>query len=162
MVREVLKNENVSCSVMYDSLWSQGLYSPWNSTGQNTEVGSLSLLQGVFPTQGSNSGLLHCRRILYWLSHQGSPKILEWVACPFSSRSSHPRNWTRVSCIAGRFFTSWLLPVSCFPDGSDGKASAYIARDLGSIPGLGRSPRERNGNPLQYSCLENPMGGGAW
>ena len=45
--------------------------------------------------------------------------------------------------------------------GSDGKASAYDAGDLGSIPGWGRSPGEENGNPLQYSCLENPMDGGA-
>ena len=51
---------------------------------------------------------------------------------------------------------------SAFPGGSDGKASAYNAGDLGSIPGLGRSPGEGNGNPLQYSCLENPMDGGAW
>ena len=49
-----------------------------------------------------------------------------------------------------------------FPGGSDGKASAYNAGDPGLIPGLGRSPGERNGNPLQYSCLENPMDGGAW
>ena len=49
-----------------------------------------------------------------------------------------------------------------FPGGSDGKAFAYNAGDLGSIPGLGRSPGEGNGNPLQYSCLENPMDGGAW
>ena len=48
-----------------------------------------------------------------------------------------------------------------FPDGSEGKASACNAGDLGSIPGLGRSPGEGNGNPLQYSCLENPMDGGA-
>ena len=48
------------------------------------------------------------------------------------------------------------------PCGSDGKASAYNAGDLGSIPGSGRSPGEGNGNPLQYSCLENPMDGGAW
>ena len=48
-----------------------------------------------------------------------------------------------------------------FPGGSDGKASAYNAGDPGSIPGLGRSPGEGNGNPLQYSCLENPMSGGA-
>ena len=46
--------------------------------------------------------------------------------------------------------------------GSDGKASAYNAGDLGSIPALGGSPEEGNGNPLQYSCLENPMDGGAW
>ena len=45
------------------------------------------------------------------------------------------------------------------PSGSDGKASAYSAEDPGSIPGLGRSPGEGNGNPLQYSCLENPMDG---
>ena len=54
-------------------------YSPWNSPGQNAGVGSLSLLQGIFPTQGSNSGLLHCSQILYQLSHKGSPRILEWV-----------------------------------------------------------------------------------
>ena len=49
-----------------------------------------------------------------------------------------------------------------FPGGSEVKASACNAKDLGSIPGLGRSPGEGNGNSLQYSCLENPMDGGAW
>ena len=49
-----------------------------------------------------------------------------------------------------------------FPGGPDGKASAYKVGDLGSIPGLGTSPGEGNGNPLQYSCLENPMERGAW
>ena len=79
---------------------------PWtNSPGQNTRVGSPSLLQGIFPTQGSKPGLLHCRWILYQLSHQGNPRILERVAFPFSSRSSWPRNQTGVSCLAGRFFT---------------------------------------------------------
>ena len=84
-----------------------GLYSPWNSLDQNTGVGSLSLLQGIFWTQRSNPGLPHCRWILYKLSYQGSSRILEWVACPFSSRSSWLRNWPRVSCIAGKFFTNW-------------------------------------------------------
>ena len=56
------------------------MYSLWNSPGQNTAVGSHSLLQGIFPTQGSNPSLPHCGRILYQLSHQGSPRILEWVA----------------------------------------------------------------------------------
>ena len=131
---------------MSDSLWPHGLYSSWNSPGQNTGVGSLSLLQGTFPSQGElrspalqvdsltaepqgkpkntgvgslsllqqlfptqelNRGLLHCRQIVYQLSHQGSPRILEWVAYPFCSRSSWPRNRSRVSCIAGGFFTSW-------------------------------------------------------
>ena len=91
---------------MSDSLQLHGLHSPWNSSGQNTEVGSLSLLQGIFPTEGSNPGLPHCRLILYQLSHKGSARILEWLDYPFSSRSSRLRNWTRVSCIAGGFFTS--------------------------------------------------------
>ena len=56
-----------------DCLWPYGLYSPWNFSGQNTGVGSLSLLQGIFPTRGSNPGLPHCRWILYQLSHKGSP-----------------------------------------------------------------------------------------
>ena len=59
--------------VMSDSLQPHRLYSPWNSPGQNTGMGSLSLLQGIFPTQGSNPGVLHCRRVLYQLSHKGSP-----------------------------------------------------------------------------------------
>ena len=75
---------SASHSLVSDSLRPHGLYSPWNSPGQNTGVGSLSLLQGIFPTEGLNSGLPHCRQILYQLSHKGSPRILEWVAYPFS------------------------------------------------------------------------------
>ena len=67
---------------------------PWNPPGQNTGVGTLSLLQGFLPTQGSNLGLPHCRWILYQLRHNGSPRIQEWVAYPFSSGSSPPRNQT--------------------------------------------------------------------
>ena len=62
-----------SCSVVSDSWRPHGLYSPCNSPGQKTGVGSLSLPQGIFPTQGLNTGLPHCRRILYQLSHKGSP-----------------------------------------------------------------------------------------
>ena len=62
-------------SVMSSCLWSHGLYSSWNSLGQNTGVGSWSLLQGFFLTQASNPGLPHCRQILYQLSHQGSPGL---------------------------------------------------------------------------------------
>ena len=85
---------------------------PWtiqsmDSRGQNTGVGSLSLLQGIFPTQGSNPGLPHCRWVLYQLNHKGNPGILEWVAYPFSSGTSWPRNQIRVSCIPGGFFTYW-------------------------------------------------------
>ena len=88
---------------MSNSLRPHGLYSTWNSSGQN----SLSLLQGIFPTRGLNPGLLHCRQILYCLNHQKSPRILEWVAYSFSRGSLWPRNPTGVSCIGGRFFTSW-------------------------------------------------------
>ena len=153
-------------------------------------------------------------------------RILEWAAMPSSRGSPQPRDQTRVSCMAGRFFTirgtredlfrktqldgkshfpissvaiSILLHISryyweelcrhhfkrerdsrtplvlffsppstycrCsrwgFPGGSEVKASACNVGDLGSIPGLGRSPGEGNGNPLQCSCLENPTDGGA-
>ena len=98
-----------SHSVVSDSWRPHGLYSPWNSPGQNSGVCSLSLLQGIFPTQGSNPGLPHCRQILYQLSHKQSPRILEWVAYPFSKGSSLSRNRTRVSCIAGGFFTNWAM-----------------------------------------------------
>ena len=81
-------------------LQSCGLYSSWNSPGQNTGVGSLSLLQQIFPTQGSNPGLPHCKQILYQLSHKGSP---------FSSGSSQPKSPTWVSCNPGRFFINWAI-----------------------------------------------------
>ena len=100
---------NESCSVVSNSLWPHGLYSPCNSPGQNTGVGSLSILQGIFPTQGSNSGLLHCRWIFNQLNHKGSPRILEWVAYSFSRGSSQPQNQTGISFIAGGFFTNWAV-----------------------------------------------------
>ena len=78
-----------------------------DSPSKNTGVGCHALLQGIFPTQELNPGLPYCRQILYCLSHQGSPWILEWVAYPFSRGSSWPRDQTGVSCMAGRFFTSW-------------------------------------------------------
>ena len=101
--------ESESRSAVSNCLQPYGLHSPWNPPGQNTGVGSLSLLQEIFPTQGWNPGLPHYRWIFYQLSHKGNPRILEWVAYSFSSRSSWPRNWTRVSCIAGRFFTNWAI-----------------------------------------------------
>ena len=79
-----------SRSAMSDFLWQHGLYSPWNSLGQNTGVGSLSLLQGIFLTQGLNPGLPHCRRILYQLNHnigqlgsviQSYPTLCEPMDC---------------------------------------------------------------------------------
>ena len=105
-----------SCILIMHILWkslsrvwlfmTRGLYSPWNSPGQNTGVGSLSLLQGIFPTQGSNPGLPHCRWILI---------------CSWATREAH----------------------------------VYIGMPYVSY-GAG------NGNPLQYSYLENSMDRGVW
>ena len=65
--------------------------------------------RGSFQPRGSNPSFPHCRQILYQLSHKGSPRILEWVAYPFSRESSWLRNQTMVSCIAGRYFTNWVI-----------------------------------------------------
>ena len=114
-------NRSLSRSVMSDSLQPHELYSPRNSLGQNIGLGSLSIFQGIFPTQGLNPGLPHCRWILYQLSHRGIPRILEWVACPFSWRSSPHTNWTGISRIAGRFCTNsgkpWKKGYQGNPDG---------------------------------------------
>ena len=93
---------------MSDSLQPSGL-SALNSPGQNTGVGSLSILQGIFPTWGLKPGLPLCGWILYQLSHKGSPRILGCLAYPFSRGSSQPRNQTGVSCMAGGFFTNWAV-----------------------------------------------------
>ena len=114
-------------SVVSDSLQPHGLYSPWHSPSQNTGVGSLSLLQGIFPTQGLNSGLPHCRRLLYQLCHKGSPRMLEWVGYPFSRGSSWPRSWTGASHIAGRFFSNWAINLRNLVEtlgGGDGSSRA--------------------------------------
>ena len=66
------------------TLWDSVDYTPWNSLGQNTEMGSLSLLHGIFPTEGLNPGPPHCKRIIYQLSPRGSPRGLEcrvWCQC---------------------------------------------------------------------------------
>ena len=80
-----------------------------DSPGKNIGLGCHDLLQGIFPTQGSNPELPCCRQVLYHLSYQRSPRILKWVAYPFSRGFSQPRNQTGVSCIAGRFFTNWAI-----------------------------------------------------
>ena len=111
------EGESQSCSVMSDPLWHHGLHSPWNSPGQNTGVGSLSLLQAIFPTQGLNPGLLHCRWILYQLSHKGSNTL----ATPWTVARQDPLSmgFSRQECWGG-------LP---FPSPGD-------LPDQGSNPGL--------------------------
>ena len=90
----IWKTKKVTHSVVSDSLWPHGRYSPWNSSGQNTAVVSCSLFLGIFPTQGWNSGLPLCRWILYQLSHDGSTmgnwkSVMKTVDC-----SSSPLTWT--------------------------------------------------------------------
>ena len=114
-----------------------------DSPGKDSEVGCHALLQGVFPTQGSNPGLLHFRQILYHLSHQGSPWILEWVAYPFSRGISRPRNWTRVSCIAGGFFTNWAIREALFFKSILKKCFKHIPT-ISSIPFLVYYPKRKH------------------
>ena len=103
----------LSRSVMSDSLtpWTVAYQAPLSMEFSRQEYwsGLPHPPPGIFPTQGSNPGLPHCRWILHHLSHHGRPRILEWVAYPFSSRSSQPRNWTGVSRITGGFFTNWAI-----------------------------------------------------
>ena len=96
-----------SHSVMYDSLRPRGLSSPWNSPGKNTGVRSLSLLQGIFPTQGSNPGLPHCRRILYQLSCQGSPlpKPLTKVLLCITPGGLNPQEREKEPIISSKTFS---------------------------------------------------------
>ena len=101
------ESENENQSVVSDSLWPHGLYSLWNSPGQNTGVGSCSLLQRIFTTWDWTQVSRIAGRFFSSWATKGNPRILEWGAYPFFSESARPWNWTRVSCIAGRFFTSW-------------------------------------------------------
>ena len=107
------------CAVLSLSVVSNSLWPPWNVTCQASL--SMGILQArilklvacpstrdLLNTE-SNRGLLHSGKILYYLSHQGSPWILEWIAYPFPRGSSWPWNQTGVSCIADRFFTSWAI-----------------------------------------------------
>ena len=118
----------VKLTQLCPTLQPHGLQSSWNSPSQNTGVGSFYLLQEIFPTQESNVSLLHCRWILYQLSHKESPRILRWVAFTFSRKYSQPSNQTRVSCIAGRFFTNWAIREAIREDLSreTGKCSPKI------------------------------------
>ena len=97
-----------SRSVMSDCLQPHGLYSSWNSPGQNTRVGSLSLLQGIFPTQGSNPGLPHCRRILYQLSHKRRPN-LHYLSHQMSHCLYNIFNSLKWSCS----FMLFVFPLEC-------------------------------------------------
>ena len=119
MAAVTICSDFASCVQLCATPWTDcslpGSFVHGESPDKNTGLGCHALLRGIFPTQGSNPGLLHFRQVLYHLSHEGSPRILEWVAYPFSKGSSQSRNQTRVSCLAGRFFTSWTTRESSGP-----------------------------------------------
>ena len=99
----LFESESESRSIMSNSLRLHALYSPWNSPGQNTGVGSCFFLQGIFPTQEWNWGLPHCRRILYQLSHQG-----HMAAC--LERNAEPRGWCLGAGLAGTYIHTMNPP----------------------------------------------------
>ena len=115
------RSESESCSVVSASLWPHGLYiySSWNSPGQNTGVGSLSLLQGIFPTQGLNPGLPHCRWILYQLSHKAS----NLGSIPGSERCPGEGNGYSLGIVAWRI--SWTEE----PSGIQSTRSQRVGHD---------------------------------
>ena len=105
---------------MSSSLRPHGLYSPWNFSGQNTGMGCLSLVQGIFPTQGLNPGLPHCRQILYQLSHKGNPVntwIWIWRISLIGSCQKQEKEWSRshlTKIKIQRWEGFWCLLKSCF------------------------------------------------
>ena len=151
-------------------------------------MGCHFLLQGIFLTQGSNPDLLHSRQILYRLSYEGSlmdlmgyiqlkvsycisflvsfclPSILHFfLFFIFNFQISSRKEFNfipSITCSLSRemLITNRTCYIRGFRGGSDGKESTCNAGDMGLIPGLGRFPGGGHGNPLQYSCLENPHG----
>ena len=102
----------LSRSVVYDSFWPHWVahQAPLSMGNLQTRIlkwVAMPSPRGIFPTQGSVSGLPHCWWSIHCLDHQGSPRILEWVTYPFSRGAFRPRNHTGVFCTAGGFFTSW-------------------------------------------------------
>ena len=154
------ESESVSHSVLSDSAsaWTVGCQAPLSIEFSRQEYWSAYLFPspGDLPIPGIKPRSPTLQWILYCLSHQGSPRILKWVAYPFSNRSSQPRNRTGVSCIARNSNSSPAEILGNLP------ANARGIRDADLIPGLRRSPGGRNGNSLQYFCLENSMDRGAW
>ena len=108
----------LSRSVMSDSLWphgplsmspsgSPGSFTHWDSADKNIGVGCHDLLHSIFPNQGWNPRLPHCRQILYIWTTREAQEYWSGQLLSFLRGSFRPKNWTGVSCIAGRFFTNW-------------------------------------------------------
>ena len=125
---EVKRSE--SNSVISDSSQPHGLYSPWNSPGQNTGVGNVSLLQGIFPIQGQNPGLLHCRQFLYQLSHQGSPwekRVCLKSTCDPQWQVTRCHTWHSLAhaILVQTLFTCLLMTASADSASRSGPSSVF-------------------------------------
>ena len=130
---------HLSCVTFCDPMTSR-LLCPWVSTDKNTGVGCHALLQGIFPDPGIEPASFT------------SPAVGGGLQSTVWQRDRH--DWSDL--------THKHNDSSVLTGGSDSKESACDERDLGLIPGLEKFPREGNGNPLQYSCLENSVDGGPW
>ena len=146
------RSESESHSVMSNSLRPHRLYNSWNSPGQNTGVDSFSLLQGIFPTQGLNPGLLHCRTDSLPAEPQEKPKNTGVGSLFLLLESSWPRNRTGVSCIAGGFFTNWALREAVLYVGV-----GYVYQDhLRGLKSTSLFEILKNSIPLWPQLLEKP------
>ena len=130
-----------------------------NPSASAGDAGSIPGL-GRCPGEG-NGNPLQYSCLGKWTEEPGGLQSMGWqrAGCDLATKQQQQRAVPRHTLSLESGTTNLYMN---FPGGSDGKASVYSVRDLGSIPGLGRFPGEGNGNPLQYSCLENPMDGGAW
>ena len=142
---------------MSHSLWSHGPYSPCNSPGRNTGVGSLFLLQVIFPIQGLNPGLLHCRWILYQLSHKGSPSneirpiIYEFLKRRLVNPCTSPYNALILAVCVCVFSCVWLFETPSWTVAYQAPLSMVFSRweycnvllfpSPGDLPNPGIEPR---------------------
>ena len=121
-------------------------------------MGCYALLQGIFPTQGSNPGLLHCRWILYHLSHQGIPYKSYIYTILQSIRCAMRRQWQPIPVLLPGNSHGWRSLVGCSPWCREESDMTERHHFLFSLSCTGAE----NGNPLQCSCLEKSRDGGAW
>ena len=154
---------------------------PCDSPGKNTGVGSHSLLQGIFLPQESNPGLLHCRQIFtYWVMSEAHVYVTMCMYCKMITMVSLVNlhltyrcffHCDKIICLTTFKYRAHIThhAVPCILGASQVAlvvmnlpVNAWYIRDAGSVPGSGRSPGGGHGNPLQYSCMENPMNRGAW
>ena len=150
---------------MSDTLRPHGLqptrlFCPWDFPSKSTEVGCHFLLQGIFPIQGSNPGLLHCSQILLLSEPPG--KSTQWKLLFQNIFEKSLMLSIEITLLFRQ--TPALYPVSWVAQWSGKESACQRGRcnRPGSILGSGRSPGEGNGSPLQYSCLGNSKASGAW